>query len=231
MYAMIRADIIAGRHPAGGHLREEQLAEAIGVSRTPVREALRRLAAEGLIKFVPNHGAFVNSWSADDLRKIFDLRALLESTAAGQAAPRMTPQAIDRLRELAAGMVELADHRAEGYLERISDLNRAFHDIIMKTADNERLSGSVVRTIEFPIVHRTFQRYRPADLRRSLNHHWELIDAFEARDAEWASAVMRAHVLAAKHVMLSRSPSAGEGDAAAAPRPPARRVKRPTGRL
>lgn len=212
---MIHADIVAGRHPPGGHLREEQLAETIGVSRTPVREALRRLAAEGLINFVPNHGAFVNSWSVDDLRKIFDLRALLESTAAGQAAPRMTEQAIDRLRELASAMVRLAEDRADGYLERISDLNRAFHEIIMRTADNERLAGSVVRTIEFPIVHRTFQRYRAADLRRSLNHHLELIDAFAARDAEWAAAVMRAHVLAAKHVMLSRSPSA-ERDAVAA---------------
>jgi DNA-binding GntR family transcriptional regulator len=207
-YATIRADIIAGRHPPGAHLREEQLAEAIGVSRTPVREALRRLAAEGLINFVPNQGAFVNSWTAEDLRKIFDLRALLESTAAGQAAPRMTAADLDRLRELATGMVRLAERRAAGFLDKIGVLNREFHEIIMKAADNERLAGSVIRTIEFPIVHRTFERYRPADLRRSLNHHRELIDAFEARDGEWASAVMRAHVLAAKHVMLSPRDSA-----------------------
>jgi DNA-binding GntR family transcriptional regulator len=216
-YAAIRADIIAGRHRPGAHLREEQLAEAIGVSRTPVREALRRLAAEGLINFLPNQGAFVNSWSAEDLRKIFDLRALLESTAAGQAAPRMTEPDLHRLRELAAGMVRLAERRGPGFLDKIGALNREFHAIIMKAADNERLAGSVVRTIEFPIVHRTFEAYRPADLRRSLNHHNELIDAFEARDGEWASAVMRAHVLAAKHVMLSPRARADNEDGSDAP--------------
>ncbi len=202
-YAAIRADILSGRHPPGGHLREEQLADAVGVSRTPIREALHRLAAEGLATFVPNHGAFVSSWTSEDLRKIFDLRALLESTAAAQAAPRMTKGETQRLRELAARMEHLADSGTGEFLDQLGELNRQFHAIIMKTADNERLAGSVVRTIEFPIVHRTFQRYREADLRRSLNHHRELIDAFEAHDGEWASAVMRAHVLAAKHVILS----------------------------
>ena len=209
-YATIRADIISGRHPPGGHLREEQLADAVGVSRTPIREALHRLAAEGLANFSPNHGAFVTSWTPEDLRKIFDLRALLESTAAGQAAPRMTKAEIQPLRELAAGMERLAEGGADDFLDRIGELNHEFHGIIMKTADNERLAGSVVRTIEFPIVHRTFQRYRQADLRRSLNHHRELIDAFEARDGEWASAVMRAHVLAAKHVILSPRATAND---------------------
>jgi DNA-binding GntR family transcriptional regulator len=212
-YATIRADIIAGRHRPGTHLREEQLAGALGVSRTPVREALRRLAAEGLINFLPNQGAFVSSWSAEDLRKIFELRALLESTAAGQAAPRMAEADLRRLRELAAGMVRLADTREAGFLDKISVLNREFHGIILRAADDERLAGSVMRTVELPIVHRTFERYRPADLRRSLNHHRELVDAFEARDGEWAAAVMRAHVLAAKHVMLSPREAADEEDA------------------
>ncbi len=205
-YATIRADIITGRHSPGTHLREEQLAGALGVSRTPVREALRRLAAEGLINFVPNHGAFVNSWSVEDLRKVFELRALLESTAAGQAAPRIGEADLRRLRELAGGMVRLAERREPEFLDGVSALNREFHEIIMRAADNERLAGSVMRTIELPIVHRTFERYRPADLRRSLNHHHELVDAFEARDGEWAAAVMRAHVLAARHVMLRDTP-------------------------
>jgi DNA-binding GntR family transcriptional regulator len=211
-YATIRADIIAGRHRPGTHLREEQLASALGVSRTPVREALRRLAAEGLINFLPNQGAFVSSWSAEDLRKIFELRALLESTAAGQAAANMSEPDLRRLRELAAGMVRLAESREPGFLDQISVLNREFHGIIMRAANNERLAGSVMRTVELPIVHRTFERYRPTDLRRSLNHHRELVDAFEARDGDWAAAVMRAHVLAAKHVMLSPRDAADDED-------------------
>jgi DNA-binding GntR family transcriptional regulator len=202
-YATIRADIISGRYAPGARLREEELADAVGVSRTPVREALRRLTAEGLASFVPNHGAFVSSWTRDDLRKIFDLRALLESTAAGQAALRMTEAEIHPLRALAAEMERLAESGAGDFLDRIGDLNHEFHAIIMQTADHDRLARSVVQTIELPLVHRTFQRYRQADLRRSLNHHRELIDAFEVRDSEWASAVMRAHVLAAKHVVLS----------------------------
>jgi DNA-binding GntR family transcriptional regulator len=204
-YEAIRADIISGQHAAGAHLREEQLADLIGVSRTPVREALRRLAAEGLVDFRPHQGAFVQSWSLEDLRKIFDLRAILESTAAAAAAPRISAAELDRLRELAMEMVRLAERRGAAFLDNVGERNREFHAIIMGAADNERLRASLVQTIEVPIVHRTFRRYQPEDLRRSLNHHRELVDAFAARDGEWAAAVMRAHVLAAKHVMVSRT--------------------------
>jgi DNA-binding GntR family transcriptional regulator len=110
-------------------------------------------------------------------------------------------------------MVRLAERRGAAFLDKIGECNREFHGIIMRAADNERLRASLVQTIEVPIVHRTFRRYQPEDLRRSLNHHRELVDALEARDGEWAAAVMRAHVLAAKHVMVSRT-KAGDGETA-----------------
>jgi DNA-binding transcriptional MocR family regulator len=82
-YEAIRGGIFSGDHPAGSRLREEELAERIGVSRTPVREALRRLDAEGLVEFMPNRGAHVASWSEDDLREIFGLRACSRASARG----------------------------------------------------------------------------------------------------------------------------------------------------
>ena len=103
-YRFIREGILASRWPPGAHLREQELAELSGVSRTPVREALRRLAADGLLQLVPNLGAKVNAWTIQDLDEIFGLRATLESQAAGLAASRAGPQHLAELASLCDAM-------------------------------------------------------------------------------------------------------------------------------
>ena len=102
-YEAIRDGIVGGVLPVGGRLREEELAGSIGVSRTPVREALRRLDAEGLVEFSPRRGAQVASWSDQDLDEIFGLRAVLESYGASLAATRIGGDALAELAELADG--------------------------------------------------------------------------------------------------------------------------------
>ena len=96
-YATIRTGILDGRFRPGDRLREEHLAEISGVSRTPVREALRRLATEGLVELTPGLGAFVSSWSVADLEAIFAVRALVEAAVAEQAARHLTAADIDAL--------------------------------------------------------------------------------------------------------------------------------------
>jgi DNA-binding GntR family transcriptional regulator len=201
-YEAIRTAILQGRFAAGERLREEDLADEVGVSRTPIREALRRLDAEGLVDFIPNRGAHVAAWSDSDLNEIFDLRAVLEGFAARLAARRISPVQLARLRDLADRMDALAgaedvDHDA------ISELNTDFHGVIVEAAGNHKLEGLLAGLVQIPLVHRTFRRYSHEDLLRSMGHHRELIAALEHGDVNWSGTVMRSHIYAARAVLFN----------------------------
>lgn len=200
-YAEIRDAIHAGRFPPGTHLKEGELAEMIGVSRTPIREALRRLNAEGSVHFMRNHGAFVADWSVDEIKEIFDLRAMLEGYAVERAAERATPEQVARLRELAEEMLALEVKGTPDALSSIATANGEFHRIITQAAGTRRLSTMMAQVVEVPLVLRTFHRYNAEALRRSLRHHMEIVSAFEVRDGTWAGSVMRSHIAAAWHAI------------------------------
>lgn len=196
-YNQIKHDILASVHPVGARLKEEELAEQAGVSRTPVREALRRLNAEGIVDFRPNQGAFVSGWTIQDIQEIFDLRAILEGYGAHLAATRIRPETIVELDHL-AGVIEAAAHRrGPDFLESISRDNDRFHKLVLEAAGNGRLQRMLSSIVEMPLVLRTYAVYTDEQLARSLQHHRELIAAFRARDGEWARTVMECHVRAA----------------------------------
>ncbi len=203
MYGLIRQAILDGVYPVGAHLREELLAEAGGVSRTPIREALRRLAAEGLVEFVPHRGAHVAVWTDLDLEEIFDLRARVESYAARRAAIKADLTQIMRLNALAHEMDALAATGSPGSLDQVAVLNNEFHGVIVEAAGSDRLSLMLDALVQLPLVHRTFRRYTPEHLRRSLAHHHELVDALRARDPDWAESVMCSHIRAALAVLIA----------------------------
>lgn len=193
-------------------LKEEQLTGLCGTSRTPVREALRRLSIEGLVVATPHQGAQVVSMDEEELGEIYALRAMIEAHAAGRAATRLTPEAIARLKSLAEEMeAAIADPRSGGELStRFAPANAEFHRIIMEAADSPRLATMGGLVIEPPLVFRTLARYSKGELSRSMHHHRELIEAFETRDADWAQSVMRSHIHAAAHAVVRPSqPSAG----------------------
>ena len=202
-YSEIRARIISGLLPQGARLIEEDLAVDVGVSRTPVREAVRRLAQEGMVELTPNIGAVVAKWSVDDLVQLFDLRATLESSVAALAAERISDATVATLRTLARTMEVTLNEGGSQFLERIAQLNDNFHKTILAAADSPRLSRLMGQLVELPIVLRTFNCYSEDQLRRSLGHHIELVAAFEVRDPVWAEAVMKAHVLSAKHALVA----------------------------
>jgi len=201
-YRQIKTDVLAGIHPIGARLKEEELAEQTGVSRTPVREALRRLNAEGLVDFTPHQGAYVATWSSQDIEEIFGLRAVLESYGVRLAATRISDLQIDEL-EAMADAVEAAAEEGALDLGRISRLNDRFHKIMLSAAGNKRLVRLLSGIVEMPIVLRTYGIYTPEQLRRSFNHHRELITALRVRDPDWAAAVMEAHVRAAQAAYFS----------------------------
>jgi DNA-binding GntR family transcriptional regulator len=198
----LRAAILGGELHAGARLGEVELAEQLGVSRTPVREALRRLATEGLVELLPNRGAYVTEWSAADLEDIYELRATLESHASRRAATRITDEEIAELERLCDLMEACSRDGSEEALDRLADRNADFHRLILDAAGSTRLTTLVAAVVQVPLAIRTFHRYSPGALRRSAGHHRELTEAFRARSPEWASAVMQSHILAARSVLL-----------------------------
>lgn len=213
-YGVIRAGILSGEFARGQRLREEELAERVGVSRTPVREALRRLDAEGLIDFTPNRGARVTAWSERELEDLYEARALLEGYGARLAAMRITGEELDHLAMVAAKMAALAESDPKP-ADELTALNGEFHRAIVIASRNSQLDSLVRGLMDVPLIYRTFQRYSPERMRASQFHHNELVDALRAKDGEWAEAVMRAHILAARTTVIESMRDEDEGVIAA----------------
>jgi DNA-binding GntR family transcriptional regulator len=194
-YRLIRAQILSGERAGGDWLREGDLADMIGVSRTPVREALRRLTAEGLVRYNRNRGVQVAVWTADDLDEIFSLRSVLEPWACRLAAvsPSVDLAELDRL----AHDMDSAARGSVADVDVITELNNRFHRLVLEGSNNRRLGSVVSSVVQVPLVWQTFSHYSDTDLRRSLAHHHELVAALTAGDPDWAESVMRSHVRAA----------------------------------
>ena len=199
-YKAIRDMILSGRLAPGSRLKEEELAESIGVSRTPVRDALRRLEGDFFVRRADNQRSFVREWSLEDIEDIFALRALLEGDAAARAARRSGPNLLVALRShhqvVARALEQPGGIDIDGYLHH----NRAFHRLILEAAASDRLSDIITRLIAQPILVRTAMSYQPDDLRKSHAEHAELIEAIAVKDAEWARAIMSGHIRRAFHV-------------------------------
>ncbi len=203
-YASVRDGIVRGKYRAGTRLTEQELARSAGVSRTPIREALRRLQAEGLVRFEPNHGAVVAPFEIEDAEEIFELRAALEPLSARRAAENATAEQIEELRELANRQKAEVERASGEYITRIGELNDRFHRRVQAAARSGRLEKTLAGLIEAPLILRTFRQYSPEELRRSADQHLELVQAIETRDTEWAYEVMRTHILAGRACFLRR---------------------------
>jgi DNA-binding GntR family transcriptional regulator len=199
----LRRFILEGDLEPGARLQEVELAAQLGVSRTPVREALRTLSSQGLVEILPHRGARVARWSAADLDEIYELRIMLESHAAQLAANRMGPAEADVLDGLCEQMEACARRGSKHDLLELSELNSRFHGCIMDAADSPRLATMLASVVQVPLVMRTFVRYTPEALARSMGHHRELGAAMRAGAPEWAGSVMRSHIIAARTVLVS----------------------------
>jgi DNA-binding GntR family transcriptional regulator len=207
--ARIRRSIMEGDLEPGARLQEVELAAQLGVSRTPVREALRTLSSQGLVEILPNRGARVARWSFKDLEEIYELRIMLEGRAAEHAASRMGPADTDRLTELCGQMEACARRGGMHDLLALSDLNARFHRSVIDAADSPRLATMLDAVVQVPLVMRTFVRYTPEALARSMGHHRELTAAINARVPEWAGSVMRSHIMAARAVLIEADTDPG----------------------
>jgi DNA-binding GntR family transcriptional regulator len=198
----IRAAILDGRLEPGRRLKEEELARELGISRTPVREALSVLQAEGLIDAPPNRGAAVRAYGPDELDDLYELRSVLESFAARRAAERISPEDVFRLEESCVRFERL---RAAEELDEIVAENVHFHDIVLAAAASERLTQMVRNVVQLPLVYRSFYWYSQEQKRISEHYHRQLTSALAARDAERAENAMKAHVLEARDFLVARA--------------------------
>lgn len=197
-YDTIRTMILSGELASGDALREEALAERCGVSRTPVREALRQLEADLLVRRTESQRSYVADWSLDDVADAFELRAMLEGHAAKRAAERMTD---DVLSDLMAcnNAILAAISKSHPDVTTFLDRNREFHGLVLETASSPRLKALLASLIEQPVVWRTAQHYDPQAFERSHSEHADLLSAFERRDGAWAESIMEGHIRRAFH--------------------------------
>jgi DNA-binding GntR family transcriptional regulator len=201
-YRTIRDGIVSGIYKPGSHLTSQDLATTSGISRTPVREAMRRLHSEGLIEFIPHRGAFVTHLNERDVFKIYELRVVLEGYAAEAAATEASPRQIESLKALTVAMMRAIETQPSADIDQVTQINTEFHKLVLAAADNARLEAALASIVEAPLQLRTFQRYSPAELRRSLHQHQELVQAIEAKDGLWARSVMVSHILAGRNALL-----------------------------
>lgn len=208
-YRQLRREILEGVLPPGTLLPEVESAARLGVSRTPVREALGRLAGESLVEVAPRRAARVARWRPEMQQEILDLRVVLESHAAELAADTAGPADLATLDRLCAeGDAVVAAPTVD--LVAFSENARHFHLALAAATGRPRLEAMVHGLLDVPAVAARYSAFLPEDFARSAAHHHELVAALRAGNASWAGHLMRAHILAAREAM--RLPAADDDD-------------------
>ncbi len=186
---VLRRAILNGELVTGARLVQAELAATLDVSTTPVREALRDLATEGLIRFDPHKGAVVTELDGEDLRDIYEIRQILEPHAMRQAVPHMTDSLIASLHRVHQRMID------DPHSATFVDLNRVFHMAIYEAGTSSRML-SIIRSLEDAAV-----MYIGASLKRvpglresAIEEHSAILRALEARDPDAAVEAIRTHL-------------------------------------
>lgn len=198
-YEVLRQRLVGGHYKAGTQLKEEPLAREFGLSRTPVRTALKRLVADGLATADAGQGIHVAQWSDWDIEETFQLRMLLEPYAACLAAERGGEELVAKLKRSNEQMATAIDRGGDDSVTEIQEANRNFHRALLDAAGSPRLQTILETMIEMPIIVRSFYLSTRGELEQSLHHHQDLTIAAEARDGELARQVMQLHLRMSYH--------------------------------
>ncbi len=192
VFHKIREDILAGKYKKEEELKEKTLGDELGVSRTPVREALRQLELEGLVTIIPNKGAFVVGISKEDIKDIYEIRARLEGLCAKWAAQEITAEQISELEE----NIYLVDfHAAKENYAQILELDNKFHEILYVAC------GSKMLKHELSAFHHYVERVRkntlamPERVIHSNEEHKKIVEALKMHDEASAETLATTHML------------------------------------
>jgi DNA-binding GntR family transcriptional regulator len=212
----LRRLIYDGDLPLGSWIDEQALVEEIGISRTPLREALKVLHAEGLVRLTPRRGSFVaGELTAADLDELFPVMALLEGRCAYEAVKKATPADVRRLEAIHARLERLAAKKdVAAYYEN----NYAFHEAIQEIAANPWLARIVSELRRFLKLLRGRQLRVPGRLEASLEEHRQIMQAVRGGDSALADRIMRAHLMAQRAALAVQERGAAPEGPRARPR-------------
>jgi DNA-binding GntR family transcriptional regulator len=190
-YRLIKQKVVTLELPPSAVINEQALMRELHLGRTPIREALQRLDAEGLVHIVPRRGTFVNDISVTDLQKIFELRILLEGFCARLAARRITE---DQIEEMESALQELqrvgdGDHRA------LMRIDKRFHTLLYASAHNEFMAETLDRLYDLSLRLWHLVLTRLEDVRLSVEQHRKVLAALEEGDGARAETLIRGHIV------------------------------------
>ena len=192
VFNTLRDAILTGKLVPGERLMENQLAEKLGVSRTPVREALRMLELENLVELVPRKGAQVLDMSEKDIVNILEVRSALEGLATSVACKKMSKEDLQQLKNME---VDFEKAVAENDVEHFVDIDEDFHDLIFAATENDKLIN-IFRNLRIQLY-----RYRMAQAKNNetsmstiVAHHRSIIRAIENHDTEEGASIAQGHI-------------------------------------
>lgn len=197
VYEELRKRIIEGSLQPGQRLREAEIAKSLRVSRTPVREALKRLGSEGLFEYLPNRGAVVAGLTPQQAIELYTLRELLESEAARLAAQHALEPEIEMLRD-----VLRVQREAGNDPEKLARLNRVFHDTLYRLSHNRYLIDVLKRVRDYTVLLKETGYRAPGRPASAYKEHEEIVDAIARRDPEAAKAASQRHLREAQRLRM-----------------------------
>ena len=191
VFHKIREDILKGRYRQNEAMKELQISKELGVSRTPVREALRQLELEGLVTIIPNKGAVVSGINARDIADIYAIRSMIEGLSAQWAAENITDTQLDELEEV----VYLSEfHLKKGHIDQLYELDNKFHEMLYEAS-----SSKILRHV-LSDFHHYVQRVRKTSLsaperaEKSIQEHKAILEALRNKDGDAAKSLTNVHV-------------------------------------
>ena len=200
-YQSIKSAIVEDELKPGTVLQERALAEKLSVSRTPVREALQRLAKDGLVEIIPGKGAIVSKFTAEDVREILQIRELLEGLAARLTADNATTEDLEWMESL---LSPTNQYLAEKRFKDLYEVDLKFHSFLAGKSQNSRLI-SILNMLGDQIRRMTsLSREDPIRASESIAQHKAILEAIKARDAETAEEAMRHHIRSVRAYLFAR---------------------------
>lgn len=191
VFTQLQEDILNGKYQSGDNLIETKLSEELGVSRTPIREAIRQLELEGLAQSIPNKGAIVKGVSKQDIEDIYTIRMMIEGLAARWATEKITPQELEELKEA----MELEEfYTLRNDTEHLMKLDSRFHDIIFKASKSKPLMHTLSTFHHYVQTARTASFKTPGRALKVLEEHKSILQAVIEGDAEKAERLTTEHV-------------------------------------
>ena len=194
VFRKLREDILSGVYEDQEELREITIGEEMGVSRTPVREALRQLELEGLVTIIPNKGAYVTSIKAKDVADIYHVRSMLEGLCARWATEHITDEQIGRLEEILV-LSEFHVQRGNGDTAQVSELDEKFHQVLYEASDSRILEHVLSDFHKYVQMARRLSVKKKERAEKSIAEHRDILEAIRNKDADLAEKLANQHIM------------------------------------